>query len=161
MFLAMGGGDSLLESSKFVHGSSTGIVSTQWRTQGRGSGGYSPPPLLKDKKIKSFVAFTLNWTPKSLKTYHFHNETSQFNFLGLKNTIFSKFCPRYARDFTFRPSLNKFLGAPLVATLDSRTQLLPSTLSRHHWKRQLFMGNSNVMRWRRSRISMREEANFC
>ena len=51
----------------------------------------------------------------------FHVQLSKFalnlqnmQFLGLKNPIFFKFYPRYARDFTFRPSLEKFLGAPMI-----------------------------------------------
>ena len=48
---------------------------------------------LKGEKIESFVIFTLILIPKSLKIYHFLNENSQFDFLRLKNIIFSKFRP--------------------------------------------------------------------
>ena len=35
------------------------------------------------------------------------------HFSGLENTIFTKFCPRYALGFTFSPFLNKCLVAPM------------------------------------------------
>ena len=50
-------------------------------------------PLMVEK-IKSFVTFTPNLISKSLKTHHFLNETLQFDFLGLKNTIFFKILPQ-------------------------------------------------------------------
>ena len=71
-----------------------------------------PPPFPKDEKIEGFVIFTSNLVHKLLKIHHLLNETSQFDFIGLKNTIFKKFCPRYVRNFTFSPSLKKFLGTP-------------------------------------------------
>ena len=55
---------------------------------------------IKDEKIESFVTFTQKLN--SLKARHFLNETSQFDFLGLESTIFSKFRPRCTRDF-FNP----------------------------------------------------------
>ena len=70
--------------------------------------------LLKDEKIESFVVITRNLIPKLLKTYHFLNKTSKIDFLGLQNTVFSKFCPRYDLNFIFSPSLNKFLSAPMT-----------------------------------------------
>ena len=89
-------------------------------------------PLLKGENIESFVAITRNLIPKFLKNHHFLNETSNIDFVGLKNTIFSKFRPStfelklqkmqflglenpiFSRSFTFSPSLDKFLGAPMV-----------------------------------------------
>ena len=77
----------------------------QWR--GRGSnaseGGANKAVAfpLEGEKIEIFVAFTRNSIPKSLKTHLFLDETSEIDFLGLKNTVFSKFCSRYSRDFTF------------------------------------------------------------
>ena len=50
----------------------------------------NPPPSspsLKMKKLSS-VTFTLNSIPKPLKIHCFLNETSQFDLLRLKNTIF-------------------------------------------------------------------------
>ena len=76
---------------------------------------------IKGEKIESYVTFTPNLIPKSLKTHYFLNENSKFKthppknaFLGLENTIFSKFHSRYAWDFTFHLTLVKFLGASVM-----------------------------------------------
>ena len=76
-------------------------------------GGGLEVPNLKVKKLKVFVTLTPNLIPKSLETHRFLNKTLQFAFLGLENTIFSKFRPRGARDFAFSPSIKKFLDAPM------------------------------------------------
>ena len=58
-----------------------------------------------------FLNFALVALGISRLTLKIWNRTSEkCSFLGLINTIFSKFCPRYSRDYTFNPSL-KFLGA--------------------------------------------------
>ena len=66
-----------------------------------GAKGAVAPLTFTGEKIESFVAFTRNLIPKSLGTHHFLDKILQFDFLGLKNVIFSKFCPRAAWNFTF------------------------------------------------------------
>ena len=56
-----------------------------------GGGARAAIARLKDEKNENFVTFTSNLIPKSGKTRHFFNETWQFDFLELKNNIFSKF----------------------------------------------------------------------
>ena len=54
---------------------------------------------LKGEKIESFVAFTQNLKPKSLKTHHSLAKTSKINFLGFKFTIFFKISPALRSGF--------------------------------------------------------------
>ena len=45
----------------------------------------TPPP--QAEKIESFVTFTIHLATRSLKTRRVLDDTSQFDFLGLKNII--------------------------------------------------------------------------
>ena len=62
-------------------------------------------------------------------------------FLVLKNPIFSKFYPRYVRDFTFSPSLNKFSGAPMISPVNIKHWM------RKSWRYLAELRQRSVWRW--------------
>ena len=94
------------KSTNIRHNLQTHSNSTQERTLGR----LPAIALLRYEKLEFFER-TLNLISKSYEPSKFVTQISkQSPFLWLKNTFFSKFCPRYAQIFKFTPVSEKILG---------------------------------------------------